>query len=71
MLRDFIEQLPIGKPSPESTLVHNVLLVMKEFGYTAEEMKNMHLPTFSNILDFLRKESEREKKMMERSQRKR
>jgi len=69
-LKDIVGQLPLGKSSPESNLVSNVVFVMKEFGYTVEEMRNMPLPSFITVLEVLQKENERQEREMKKTRRK-
>ena len=68
-LRQILDNLP-GK-SNEDALTHNIVTVMKEFGYTLEEMKALPLSTFSIILDILEEERKRSERDMKKSQRKR
>lgn len=70
-IQDLLAQLPIGKPKEESALTHNVILVMDRFHRSAEEMDKMALPTFVNLLDFLREEAKTQEKEMNKSKRKR
>ena len=65
-LRDFLDRTGAGGSSGESGLVSNVVLVMKEFGYTAAQMAEMAAPTFITLLEELRKNAEREERAMKK-----
>jgi len=51
-----IKQLPFGQVRGDSALVDNTILVMKEFGYTIDEMGEMPLTTYAGLLQYLKKE---------------
>lgn len=65
-ISQLLSQFPTGKTSTESVWVNNAVLVMREFGYTVEEMRVMPVPTFITLLEQLRKESDRQEREMKK-----
>jgi len=64
MLQNLKERL-FGK-SEEDRLIENIYVIMKEFGYTLNEIKNMPIPTFKILLSLLEKEYREMNKKMKR-----
>jgi len=64
MTLESIQAKIFGKGTKEDNLVFSLCFIMREFGYTLEEIKDLPIPTFSFIIKFLERESkEMDKKM--------
>jgi len=50
----------------EERLLETLYIIMKEFGYTLEELKSLPIPTFQFIIKMLNKEAEEVKKIRRR-----
>lgn len=60
-----IQNRVFGRDSDsEEKLVETLYVIMKEFGYTLEEMKKMSIPTFKYLIHFLNKEAQANEKAM-------
>lgn len=68
---NFKERLENFIPKGSDSEVHkNVIVVMKEFGYTIEEIKVMPSTTFQMLLEHLQEEAERTQRETEKAKRK-
>jgi len=70
-LKSLFERLPIRQTDSEDVLVQNVIVVMREFGWTLDEVKSLPIPAFIEILGVLRKEGEKAEREMSKSKGKR
>ena len=66
-LKSFFEQLQVRKTDSGDVLVQNVIVVMREFGWTLDEVKSLPIPAFIEILDVLRKEGEKAEREMNKT----
>ena len=55
MIKDLQEKL-FGKNSEEDNLIETFYVIMKEFGYTLEELKAIPIPTFKFLIKIMNKE---------------
>ena len=63
-LKDLMPFLAKQEAGEEDGSVHNIVMVMKEFGYTLDEVKSLPLPTFATLIERLNKESEKQERDM-------
>ena len=52
----FLEKFK-GKKSQEDNIIQGLYVVMKEFGYTLEELKSLPVPTLMTIFKEMEKEA--------------
>ena len=50
----------------DETILENIYVLMKEFGYTLDEVQKLPIPTFKYLLYFLEKEAKATKKAMDK-----
>ena len=50
----------------EQKLIETLYVIMKEFGYTLNEIKEMPIPTFTYLIKMMNKESEQNKRGMKK-----
>lgn len=58
-----------GKLSQDEALIENIYIVMKEFGYTLDQVKELPIPTFKFLIKMIQKENKKNKKAMGRVKR--
>jgi hypothetical protein len=61
-----IQKRVLGKGNEDEQVVQTMFVIMKEFGYTLEEMQSTPITTFKYLIHFLNKEAEANKKAMRR-----
>lgn len=61
-----LQQVFSSEFQKEERLLETLYIIMKEFGYTIEELKSLPIPTFQFIIKMLNKEAEEVKRIRKR-----
>lgn len=61
-----IQKRIFGKGDEDEKVVETMFVVMKEFGYTLEELQAIPITTFKYLIDLLNKEAKANEKAMRR-----
>ncbi len=66
MSLDRLRNLAKNKADDEDNLIETFYVIMKEFGYTIQELKEIPIPTYRYLIKMLEKESKTAQKALRR-----